>query len=213
MKTRRKPRKPAEPLGRKQLVRAVLLVGAVALFAFAVGVWTLVGVVMDSNRKIEALYDSATSARAQLVSHGETPVGQPPDEIVGKQGPAGSDGAAGQDGANGAAGAAGANGSAGRPGLAGPAGPPGPAGRAGKPGTPGSTGLPGAAGPAGEVGPSGRDGAQGPAGETGPEGPAGRDGKPPATWTWTDPSSHIRYLCGLDPGSAPEFPAYSCMPA
>jgi hypothetical protein len=78
----------------------------------------------------------------------------------------------------------------------------------------GPAGPAGARGPAGRTGATGRQGGPGPAGATGPAGPpgpAGRSGSP-VTWRWTDPVSHVTYVCRLDPGSPANAPAYACAP-
>lgn len=208
MTTRLHRREPAKPLGRKQVIRAVSVTGAITLLAFTVGVWNLVGQQLEANRKIDALYASAAGNYDKLVAVGQQPVGPPPAQIAGKQGPPGQNGTNGQNGANGANGAAGA---AGPIGPAGPTGPAGPSGRAGPSGSPGPPGPSGPAGAdAGQIqGPTGPAGATGSVGPVGPAGADGHDGKPPTAWQWIGPDG-IRYVCTRDPASEDTAPAYSC---
>lgn len=99
-------------------------------------------------------------------------------------------------------------------GDAGPQGPAGPSGPAGRDGT---NGFDGTAGPSGPPGPEGADGAVGPTGpagsqgEPGPAGSAGADGKPPASFTWTDLLGRT-YVCSRDSGSPDSAPTYTCTP-
>lgn len=58
----------------------------------------------------------------------------------------------------------------------------------------------------------GATGPRGPAGPTGPPGPPGPRGEqgeaaPPATWSWTDPSTNTRYTCTRAHGAV-----YLCTP-
>lgn len=100
-------------------------------------------------------------------------------------------------------------------GPAGPQGPPGPPGMsitgpAGPPGSPGAAGV-GATGPAGLPGRDGTNGQDGPTGSAGPPGDPGQDGRPPASWTWTDDKG-TTYDCTRDSGSPDSAPTYTCRP-
>jgi hypothetical protein len=105
-----------------------------------------------SQENAQRLYD-------QLLSLGEAPEGDNPDDIV--TGPAGQTGARGPQGDTGAPG---------------PIGPIGPVGAAGETGTTGDSGTSGSAGPAGPQGEPGTPGPQGAQGEPGPAGPTGPPG-------------------------------------
>jgi hypothetical protein len=212
----RKRRQPAKELTRSQVIHAVCVTGTLGLLAFAIGVWSLLTVIdqrtRDSNQTIHALADALTQNRAKLVAVGEQPVGRPPEQIVGKQGPPGQDG------------------------IPGPEGPPGRDGRDGRDATPAQVAAavaaymkahpvaPGPTGPAGRDGRDGTDGqspacltepdqCRGPTGETGKagaDGAPGADGHPPAAWRWTDLATGTLYACSRDPDSPDSAPAYSC---
>lgn len=175
-----------------------IMTAALALY----GLFTFGAYVVDSHRMITELYRSSQADRAQLVSAGLSPVGRPPEQIIGEEGPPGSPGPSGPTGATGARGATGPPGSPGKTGPAGPSGPSGPPGPSGPAGADGVTGPQGPAGLRGEAGPSG------PAGADGADGAAGA---PPAMWTWVDPSSGVRYQCARDPESPAAAPAYTCV--
>jgi hypothetical protein len=217
MKGRRR-REAARALNRRQVIRACAIIGAVSLLAIGVGLWSLLGLLADSNRKIDALYSSANANYSKLVAVGQQPVGPPPQQIVGKQGPPG------QVGATGAAGASGPQGPPGRDGRDGRNATPaevaaavaaylhvhpvrnGTDGRDGRDGQPGADGIT----PACVVEVEECRGRTGPAGPAGADGAAGADGNPPAAWTWTDPVTKASFECRRDTSSPDSAPAYSC---
>lgn len=145
----------------------------------------------DSDAAI-VLADSGACQQAEDVKA----VPGPPGAIgpAGPPGPQGPKGDPGRDGTDGADGVAGAAGKDGTPGLLGPAGP------IGIPGPQGGTG------PQGEPGTDGADGADGAAGPQGPAGPAGEDGRPPASWTYTD-ALGVEHTCtrSNDDDAAPTY--------
>lgn len=123
--------------------------------------------------------------------------------VVGAQGPQGPAGPEGPQGPRGLKG---------EPGEPGPPGQPGPVGQPGTNGAPGSPGTDGSPGVAGADGTPGKDGSDGPAGPAGPQGPPGSpgiDGKPPASWTYTD-TLGIEHTCTREASSPDSAPTYTC---
>lgn len=97
----------------------------------------------------------------------------------------------------------------GDPGEAGPQGPIGPSGPTGPRGPSGES-IAGTAGPQGPQGPPGES-VTGPQGEPGAAGSPGADGKPPASFTWSDLLGRT-YVCSRDNGSPDSAPTYTCTP-
>lgn len=149
----------------------------------------------------DGLARGLANARAQLKASGQTPSAPPPQVILNNPkaavGPAGATGDEGPVGPPGPQGPRGENGGMGSPGPLGPSGAPGEAGKDG------STGA------AGDAGPAGPQGDAGPAGAAGSD---GKDGQPPASWTWTDPLTMVKFECDRDSGSPDSAPTYTCAP-
>lgn len=61
----------------------------------------------------------------------------------------------------------------------------------------------------GQKGDKGDTGDKGDKGEQGDQGPAGADGKPPASWTWTD-ALGLEHTCTRDKDSPDSAPTYTC---
>lgn len=171
-------------------MRPLRLLGLISLAMIVAGGVMTALLVVDYHRKIDALYASSVADRAKLVSVGESPVGQSPEQIVGRRGLQGQPGQAGQAGADGAPGADGADG------ARGPAGPPGKPGPAGPAGADGES-IPGPAGPSGPAGADGKDGAD------------GRDGTIPAETRFIFPDSTV-WTCRRDLDAAISAPVYNC---
>lgn len=164
----------------------------VAAVGLGVVVAWIVLAVQGLQNDLSASNEARDALARQVQSLGGTPVagppgsrGEPGQTTIGARGPSGPSGPSGAPGKD-------------APTITPSPGPPGPTGPSGAPGA--DSTIPGPTGPAGQDGASGAPGKD------------GSDGSPPASWTYTDPDTGIKYECVPDDNFDPDHPSYHCTP-
>lgn len=201
------PQSPEVPKQTSLLTKITFWVMVVIVLYIGVGTW--IGIQRQNNTSAVATQgqDLAAQVAAACAKGGDVAkqlgvlcqrandlkdTSVPPP--IGATGPPGLPGIQGDPGPQGLTGPSGPSGTPGQPGMVGPMG---------EPGTPGTPGTDGSQGP---QGPKGDPGATGPQGEAGTP---GSDGKPPASWVWTDPVTGFTYNCTRS-NTDDSHPTYTC---